>query len=317
MNFDAKSWFRLIRVKFLYGVALVVARINFMPAEQFRTKLFVIGCGRSGTTILGKVLETHPDADYHFEPWHLWAAIDPRLDLTNFCVHADAHAIVDGSFSTGGARLRFERLFSKKLFSKKLFLVEKSPVNAMRIRYIENLAPGSYYINIVRDGVEVVDSIEKLSNKNSYSVALRENFNQWWGVDFCKWEYLKRDGKIHGYFPDEVDQLTGIRQMAAYEWLISIAEVEKNSARLGSRLIEISYRDLCEAPQKTLKRILSECGVVENNSWIENAIQLINNEKEKQKMEGEKLFLPVKMCAAFNELQKKYGFESYAYPLDR
>lgn len=41
---------------------------------------FIIGCGRSGTTILGTILEQHPSICYLLEPYHLWAAIDPRTD---------------------------------------------------------------------------------------------------------------------------------------------------------------------------------------------------------------------------------------------
>jgi hypothetical protein len=51
-----------------------------------RPPLFVVGCGRSGTTILGNLIGIHPGVTYLNEPYHLWAAIDPALDLTNLHV---------------------------------------------------------------------------------------------------------------------------------------------------------------------------------------------------------------------------------------
>ena len=45
---------------------------------------YLIGCGRSGTTICGSVFKSHPSLHYFSEPYHLWATIDPTIDVLNF-----------------------------------------------------------------------------------------------------------------------------------------------------------------------------------------------------------------------------------------
>ena len=39
--------------------------------------IFIIGCGRSGTTLLGELFAMHPGVSYICERYDLWAAIHP------------------------------------------------------------------------------------------------------------------------------------------------------------------------------------------------------------------------------------------------
>ena len=39
--------------------------------------VFLLGCARSGTSILGEALATHPEIAYLFEASFLWNAISP------------------------------------------------------------------------------------------------------------------------------------------------------------------------------------------------------------------------------------------------
>ena len=63
------------------GWARVLARVQ-MESELGRpAPIFIIGCGRSGTTLLGKMFDAHPAVRYLYEPYHLWAAIEPATDF--------------------------------------------------------------------------------------------------------------------------------------------------------------------------------------------------------------------------------------------
>jgi hypothetical protein len=45
--------------------------------------IFVIGCGQSGTSILGRSLGAHPDVAYLHERRDLWIAAFPEADVWN------------------------------------------------------------------------------------------------------------------------------------------------------------------------------------------------------------------------------------------
>ncbi len=58
MKLDSRYWFARAR-----------SILPRLPSCNDRPPLFVIGCGRSGTTFLGDVLGSHPKSAYMFEPY--------------------------------------------------------------------------------------------------------------------------------------------------------------------------------------------------------------------------------------------------------
>jgi CelD/BcsL family acetyltransferase involved in cellulose biosynthesis len=187
-------------------------------------------------------------------------------------------------------------------------LVEKSPVNALRIGYLEALVPDARYVHIVRDGVEVARSIEKLA-----SVTLRMTFrpplNEWWGVGDAKWAALEREGRAADYYPDEVGQLTSDAQRGAYEWLVSVSEVESWRSRLASRLVELRYQDLTDDPAGTLRKLMESLGLAYPDSWIEQASAEVGTGRTSH---SEPVTLPPQMCADFNNFQMRFELKGHA-----
>jgi hypothetical protein len=273
---------------------------------------FVIGCGRSGTTILGEVLDQHPAVYYFFEPYHLWATIDPISDVTNLYGVGACKFIMDQDDCTAESRRRFSLLFQEPgMRAGAELVVEKTPFNACRIGYLESIKPQSRFIHIVRDGIDVARSISRLSTDDSYKIAGKPGRSRWWGRNECKWDALSTDGMDAGYFPDEVSQLRDYQAKGAYEWLVSLAEVDRWRDHLGDRLLEITYDELTATPRRTMAEICDFLGISKQQAWLEECVRKIDQTRHNG---GETLVLPPGMCEEFNQRQISYGFKGRAKP---
>ena len=188
----------------------------------------------------------HPRVKYIYEPYDLWAAIHPATDFLQLYSRDEHHCLLDAGSATSLARSRFQRLMSSP---PDFTLVEKSPVNALRIGFLDAIAPSARFVHIIRDGVDVACSIERIA-ANTRRLAFRPSLNNWWGVGSMKWAALEFDGIAAGHYPDEVSQLTTDAQRGAYEWLLSLHEVNAWRGRLGSRLIELRLDDLINESEK-------------------------------------------------------------------
>jgi len=275
---------------------------------------FIIGCGRSGTTVLGEVLEKHPSILYFFEPYHLWATVDPITDVTNLYSQSPAKFILDANDCTHDAQRRFNLLFMERAHrAGSPLIVEKTPFNAARIGYLESLKPESKFVHIIRDGVDVARSIARLSEDNSYQIAGKPDRSRWWGHNDSKWTAIARDGKRMKYFAGEVDQLSDFAAKGAYEWLVSLAEVDSWRKRLGNRLMEITYDRLTTDPRGTIADICDFLSVPKSDAWLDLAIQKIDGTRHNP---GSQVLLPPAMCEEFNRRQIRWGFAGRAISSD-
>ncbi len=274
---------------------------------------YIVACGRSGTTILGKILQQHPDVCYLFEPYHLWAAVLPETDATNLYERVEGRMILDGDSADDAVRLRFRRAIGDAARrAGRRHLIEKTPHNAMRIGFLEALSDDPRYVHIVRDGVAVARSIARVAGDNTYAIATRPGLNQWWGEDDIKWRTLCADARRRGYFPDEIEDLRTDLQRGAFEWLVTMLEIERYRARLGDRMLDIRYDDLRSDPRQTLTRIAEFVGFGPIPSWLDAGEAMIGSPRTHP---PDSLELPPTIADAFNECQVRLGFDGRARAL--
>jgi hypothetical protein len=285
--------------------ARILARLPLKSVPDVRAPIFIIGCGRSGTTLLGELFSAHPEIRYLYEPYHLWAAIDPATDFIQLYSRGEYHCLLDASSVTATAQRRFRRLMSAP---PGFTFVEKSPINALRIGYLDAMAPGARFVHIVRDGIDVAHSIDRMASVTRRMV-FRQPLNEWWGVGDAKWAALERDGRAAGYYPDEVHQLTTDAQRGAYEWSLSLREVAAWRSRLGPRLTELRYQELTDDPRETLQAVTDSVGLSCPDWWLGQAAARVSPASRSQ---SKPLFLPNQICGDFNNLQAGFGFKGRA-----
>lgn len=263
---------------------------------------FIIGCGRSGTTVLGEILSAHPRITYLFEPYHLWAAVDSRTDATNLYHRVDPLMFMGPGHADEAARRRFARTILRQR-REGAVLVEKTPHNAMRLGYLDALAPQARFVHLVRDGVEVTQSIDRLATQTPYRVAGRRDLNQWWGEGGVKWRVLARDAAEAGYFPDEIDRLASNAQRGALEWLASELEADRHRESLGDRILDVRFPDLLERPAEVLTRIADHLGADAPEQWLAHGREVLG---EPRRYEARTIELPPKMADEFNRFHERY-----------
>lgn len=277
-------------------------------APTDRPVAFVIGCGRSGTTIVGDILGRHPEVDYLFEPFHRWAAVDPQTDVTGlYARDATAHCILDERDCSRIAERRFGSLFLRHGLPAKRgrILVEKSPINSMRIGYVLRLAPNARFIHVLRDGREVADSISRLARTGTYRIGFRNPYNQWWGVADKKWSVLSSDAKARGYFSGELTAVTDDLARGAYEWVISLLEVDRQRKGLGIRILDLRYEKLLQDPAGQLHRVARFLDIEPSTPWIEMVKPLL---RPPQRRSLPPFRLPSGLETIFHFLCETYGY---------
>jgi hypothetical protein len=114
--------------------------------------VFIVGSPRSGTTILGDILDRHNRIAQWYEPYFVWDHYF-RHHLHDQRSEQDATTRV-----VKQVRRDFTRYLRR---SGADLLVDKSPRNSLKIPFIRKIFPEARFIHILRDGRDVTLSIHK------------------------------------------------------------------------------------------------------------------------------------------------------------
>lgn len=129
---------------------------------------FIIGSPRSGTTVLGNILNCHKQIAEWYEPYYMWA----------FFLGTHEDDVWEPAFLTPRARrgiIREYHSFQKK--SGKELIVEKTPGHAFHVRLISEIFPDAKWIHLLRDGRDATLSIHREWNKRANMVN-DQNYHQ-------------------------------------------------------------------------------------------------------------------------------------------
>jgi len=149
--------------------------------QEIKERLFIVGCPRSGTTLLQTLLAAHPQVksfpETHFIP-HLiskWSRITkiPSLrgkhKLINLLVileYQSMRKIIPGF----GSIRRYVNCFVNILDTitvenNKQIWLEKTPSNLHYVNFIEKYIPDAKFIHIIRNGEDVVASLYEVTHQ--------------------------------------------------------------------------------------------------------------------------------------------------------
>lgn len=232
--------------------------------------IFIIGSGRSGTTVFYNHLALHPEICWfsNYSNRFLNIKFIPLM-----------HRLLDLPFA--GTRLKKEIISKRKFFikpseaghiyhdycgfrhsvkttesdfdfstenlfkdvirrhlvlsGKKRFL-SKQTANTQRIRLINKIFNDAYYIHIIRDGRAVANSLVNVDWG-------KETVIWWTGEKACEWE--RKGG--------EIIELCGLR------WANNVREILDNKYLFENRYIEVKYEDFVLDVKGIMSKIADFC----------------------------------------------------------
>lgn len=243
-------------------LALMGLEKRLPQLRRVEQPIFVVGMGRSGTTILGTILSLHRHVGYLSEPKALWHSIFPEED-------------VSGSYTAGPARYRLyaedasetvkraaHRLFGAYLtvtFARRA--IDKDPELIFRVPFVRAIFPDARFVFLIRDGWSTCRSIGEWSKR--YGRRVNGENHDWWGVNNRKWKFILKqlvpaDPALAGLsgalrtFQAHID-------MAVVEWTLAMREGLRYLEQQADYFYLLRYEALVADPRQELARLLDFC----------------------------------------------------------
>ena len=243
---------------------------------------FIVGSQRSGTTILGRILQAHPEVGHIYEPYYIWYYHAKDLS-TDYIPAGDI-----GPRESDWIRRKFE-VFAR--LTGKRVIVDKSPEHAFNLPIVQHVFPEAKIIHIKRDGRDVTLSIKKewekrreiVENRNLRALfktaAMMLQRQPLWRFRFlalwyelktnCSWnpkrffnkaKWMGQTGwgpRFHGW--QEALQSEPLIRFQALQWLHCVNQIQQDLPRIPQEnVLEIRYEDLVSTESRNaIQKILS------------------------------------------------------------
>jgi len=242
---------------------------------------FIVGSGRSGTTLLGDILDLHPSICCWYEPYFI-------LDRYFRSAPNDCRVAKEAN---DNVKRHIKKAFDHYRHRRKCqTVVDKSPRNSLKIPFLLEIFPKAKFIHMVRDGRDVTLSIYKewqkrqeiLQNRNFFQALQRirkflarqpllehkfaaimfemGDFKNLFRRNLVFQRYKRWEGRI-GWGPrfegwqTVIDRVSTL-EFSALQWAKCLEAIVTARIKIESdRFLEIRYEDFLKQPKKILKGI--------------------------------------------------------------
>jgi tetratricopeptide (TPR) repeat protein len=226
------------------------------PSEE---PIFVMGMPRSGTTLVERILSSHPD-------------VHGAGELQNFAEALQRVSGHDGSFiADPSAMATLQRLDWNQLGAD--YIASTRPATGHTPRFVDKLPHNFLFIGFIAQALP-----------NSRIVCLRRN-----PVDTCLSNFrqlFEADSPHFGYSFDLLD--TG-------RYYLLFDRLMKHWQRVfPGRILEVGYEDLIESQESTTRSLLAFCGL----SWHQACLGFDKNSAPVSTLSASQVRMPIYRSAA-------------------
>jgi len=311
-----RVWPRLLAYIFFEGrpITTRLRWLNFIVFGVYRCLLilpqlrkvqkpgFIIGTGRSGTTILGIILSMHKEVGFLNEPKAVWANLYASEDLV-------------GSYNDGAAKYRLSskdatievtsgahKIMGGYLrFSATNRLVQKYPEEVFRTSFVQEIFPDAHFLFLSRSGAATCYSISEWSKR----LGKTKNFetHDWWGVNDRKWKCLV--DQLIPLHPDLAKHKHSMPTLnhearAAVEWIVTMREGMSFVRSNPTRALHVPYEVLCDDPSLWSLKIQKFLDLPRDHRFETYASTVLSRDSKKNT-----LLLPGWLLPIFNRTQEE------------
>lgn len=279
---------------------------NLPQLKPVEKPIFVIGTGRSGTTILGVVLSMHQQVGFLNEPKAMWHQIYDTEDLIGSYSRGKADYRLDATVVTESIATTAYRLYGAYLRTVGASrVVDKYPELIFRVPFVKAIFPDAKFVFLVRNGWDTCQSIDSWSKRLGTNV--QADTHDWWGVNNRKWHLLVE--QVAAENPALKEHLTAIANytdhtnMAAVEWILTMQEGLKLVEQDPDHIYLLKYEDLAAQPRNSLQQLLDFCELPADEKMFTYAEQTL-----KVRQSYQPLTLAPEIVPAFEETMASLGY---------
>lgn len=275
-------------------------------AKPVDRPIFIVGTGRSGTTILGITLSMHNDVGFLNEPKAFWSYLYDKEDIIgNYQEKPGCYRLTDKDVTSPMIK-KAHRIYGHYLrFGCASRVVDKNPELVFRTPFVRAIFPDARFLFLYRDGRDTCHSIrywsERLGKKE------QGESQDWWGRNDRKWQQLCDqivvDDKVLGVHAGEIRQYSNHEYRAAVEWILSMKEGLALMSQAPDSVMGVKYEDYVHSPE-TRQQVLEFCGLAPDSRFEQFCELVLKAPKAKPDLE-----LPVVIQEEFTQVMKRLGYE--------
>jgi len=278
-------------VFFLFGIEKILPQM-----KKVNKPIFILGTGRSGTTILGLLMSMHKEVAFLNEPKALWHSINKHEDIIGSYTMDNASYFLGASDANEQQKKDIHKIFGAYLratFSQRV--VDKYPELIFRVPYVMELFPDAKFLFLVRNGWDTCGSIKYWSER--LGKTSETETHDWWGKDNRKWNLLVEEViKKDSYYTDVcqvIDEITSHLDMAALEWIVTMRQGLAMIEQYPDSIFRVNYEELVQDPETMLSEIIEFCELEDDQVFIEYGKKVLKPVKPKDQFPLHPLIKPL------------------------